>query len=310
MPAPRCSVIIPTYNCRAFLSFALASVRMQELDDIEIIVVDDGSDDGTQEWLNYETLGDSRLVPLQLDRKGPSHARNHALAHARGSYVALLDADDLWWPQKLNRQLAYHERHPDVAFSFTDYLHVDMAGGIHGTCFEYWQARFGNSHAGGYTIVPDAELEILGANVVGTSTVVAPLKALQDANGFAAKLHSAEDWWLWLKLARSGRVACAPAVTMSYLMRPCSVTQNRAARIESMRAIVEPYEARREPRARRAWQRAMSRIDIASAEHSRLSGAYWAAARAHMRAFFRCPNLRVARAAAADVSSALSLRNA
>ncbi|MGA8169932.1 MAG: glycosyltransferase family A protein [Methylocystis sp.] len=300
-------MIIPTRDCRAFLGHAMSSVRLQEIDDIEIIVVDDGSSDGTDQWLGEATLRDPRIIPLQGEGKGPSFARNLALSHARGRFVALLDADDVWWPEKLARQLTYHERRPDVVFSFTDYLHVDMKGAVHGTCFEYWKPRYAQRDVEGFLVVPDAELEILAANAVGTSTVVAQLRYLQNANGFATDSHSAEDWELWLRLARLGEVACTSAVTMSYLMRPTSVTQNRATRIEAMRKIIAPYEGRRDRPGRQAWRRAMSRLEIAEAEQSRLLGAHWAAGGAHAKAFARWPDLRTARAAVADFTAACGL---
>ena len=305
MSSLRCSVIIPTFNCLPFLGPALSSVRAQAIDDIEIIVVDDGSSDEPMDWLSKEAAQDARLILRQTDRKGPSAARNHALTIARGRLVAMLDADDLWWPGKLARQLAYHENFPAVAFSFTDYLHVDMDSGIHGTCFDYWKPRYAKlSKAGAYARVPDAELELLSANVVGTSTVVASREALQNANGFATDWRSAEDWGLWLRLAQSGEVAFTSAVTMNYLMRPNSQTQQKERRIQAMRSVLRPYEQLADKRVQYACRRAKARIDVAQAEKARSLGARWAAAGAHMRAFAHWPEMRTARAAAADLVAA------
>lgn len=130
--SPRCSVVIPTYNCLDFLPLAIASVRVQAIEDLEILVVDDGSTDGTGEWLAKEAFLDRRIIPLQADGEGPGFARNLAISHARAPLVAFLDADDLWWPHKLARQLGYHELNQDVGLSFTDYLHVDAerCGGL------------------------------------------------------------------------------------------------------------------------------------------------------------------------------------
>ena len=140
--SPRCSVVIPTYNCLDFLPLVIASVRMQAIEDFEILVVDDGSTDGTGEWLAREAFLDRRIIPLQAHGQGPGFARNLAISHSRASLIAFLDADDLWWPNKLARQLEYHELNQDIGLSFTDYLHVDPRGEVRGTCFDYWRPAY------------------------------------------------------------------------------------------------------------------------------------------------------------------------
>ena len=301
---PRCSVIIPTYNCLDLLPLAVASVRMQGVEDIEIIVIDDASTDGTGEWLAAESARDPRVVPFNTERKGPSFTRNLAIFQAHAPIIAFLDADDLWWPNKLARALAFHEARPEVGFSFTDYLAATPEGEVRGTCFDFWRPGYLDRRTCDFTIVPDAELELLAANVVGTSTVVASRIALQNANGFAMASRSAEDWELWLRLASRAPVACSAASTATYLMRPTSVTQNKSARIQAMRDIVEPYRRRTDPRARRALRQATARIDTAEAERARDLGDNWSAARAHLRALAGWPEPRTARAAAADVLAA------
>ncbi|RBP16099.1 glycosyl transferase family 2 [Roseiarcus fermentans] len=301
---PRCSVIIPTYNTLDLLPHAVASVRMQGVEDIEILVIDDASTDGTAEWLAAEASRDPRVVPLHSERRGPSHTRNLAIFQARAPIVAFLDADDAWWPMKLERALAFHEGRPDVAFSFTDYLHVGPHGDVRRTCFDYWRPPYVDRETSDFKVVTDAELELLAVNVVGTSTVVASRQALQNANGFAAASRSAEDWELWLRLAARGPVACSSATTTTYLMRPTSVTSNKDARIAAMRAIVEPYSNRTDKRARQALRQATARIDTAEGEQARALGDYWGAARAHLRSFMRWPMPRTARAAASDLLAA------
>ncbi len=303
---PRCSVVIPTYNCLDFLPIAVASVWLQDIEDIEILVVDDASTDGTGAWLSREASRDARLIPLQGGGKGPGGTRNLAISQARAPIIAFLDADDYWWPNKLRSQLAFHEARSDVGFSFTDYLHVDPRGEVRGTCFEYWKPPYVDRSNFDFSIIENAELELLAANTVGTSTVVASRRALQNANGFATLSHSAEDWDLWLRLAGEGGVACSAATTATYLMRPTSETGNRSARIEAMRAIVGRYGEHRDAIAKKALQRANARISAAEAEQARLLGDPWGAARAHVGAFMKWPQRRTARAAAADLVATLT----
>lgn len=107
------SIIIPTYNRRALLERTLESVRAQTLTDYEIIVVDDGSDDGTAGWLR--TLG-PQVRCFEQSRGGPGAARNLALRHATGEYIAFLDSDDLWFPWSLALYAETIRKHAQPSF--------------------------------------------------------------------------------------------------------------------------------------------------------------------------------------------------
>jgi len=115
----RISVIIPAYNVEAFLGEAIESVLNQTHPVDEVIVVDDGSTDRTADIA--ESFGTPVYV-LRQDNAGPSAARNHALDHAAGDFIAFLDADDLWEPQKLERQIAYLTAHPEVGSVASSFL--------------------------------------------------------------------------------------------------------------------------------------------------------------------------------------------
>lgn len=113
--AHRVSVLIPTYNCGQFLGEALDSVFAQTFTDFEIIVVDDGSTDNTSEVVSrYPTV---KYIPRE--HCGVSTARNAAIAEATGEFVVFLDADDMWTPDKLEKQVAYLDAHPDCMLVFT-----------------------------------------------------------------------------------------------------------------------------------------------------------------------------------------------
>ncbi len=120
------SVVIPVYNGRAFILETLASIEGQTYKDIEIIVVDDGSDDGTvgllKDYVN-QSKTDIKIM-RNSDIKGAAGARNTGIEAARGGYIAFIDADDMWHPEKLERQTAFI-RKKDAAFSFTAYEYAD-----------------------------------------------------------------------------------------------------------------------------------------------------------------------------------------
>ncbi len=113
--APRVSVLIPTYNCGQFLSEAIDSVLSQTFTDFEIIVVDDGSTDNTAEVVSR--YPDVKYFPIA--HSGVSTARNTAITHATGEFVVFLDADDKWTSDKLEKQVAYLDAHPDCMLVFT-----------------------------------------------------------------------------------------------------------------------------------------------------------------------------------------------
>jgi glycosyltransferase involved in cell wall biosynthesis len=304
MQTPSCSIIIPTRNCLNYLPTTLATIDQQQRDDVEIIIADDGSTDGTAEWLAARPCGNMRLTRLDTGGIGPAAARNAAVAVAQADLIAFLDADDQWLPGKLGPQIAFHQQHPNVGLSFTDYVHVTPDGATHGTCFDYWQCGWVRAANAGYFVVPQAEARLLSANVVGTSTVMASRRVLERVNGFSAASRFAEDWDLWLRMAAAADVGCSTAVAMSYLMRPGSETANRAGRIAAMRAIVQRYEARTEPPMVAAVRAARARIDVAMAEASRERGEHLGAASAHLKAFSASPNWRTGRAIAADLVAA------
>jgi len=120
---PIFSVIIPVFNGGEYLERALTSVFGQSLQDFEVIVVDDGSTDHSVE--EARTIKDSRLSILSQPNAGAPSALNRGIAIARGEYVAFLDADDLWAPGKLQRQLEAFIAHPEADLSFTGLSYID-----------------------------------------------------------------------------------------------------------------------------------------------------------------------------------------
>jgi glycosyltransferase involved in cell wall biosynthesis len=301
MARPTCTIVIPSRDCLNYLPTALATIELQGRSDIEVVVADDGSSDGTAGWLRARRNEGFDLVVLETGGIGPAAARNAAVAASSGRLIAFLDADDTWWPGKLDRQIAWADAHPETGFSFTDYIHVTPDGRTHGTCFEYWRCNWTSRPDGECFMLDDAEAKLLETNVVGTSTVVASRAAFERVGGFDVACRSAEDWDLWLRMAAIAPVACSSAVTMSYLMRPGSETSSRGRRIAAVRSLLSRYEQRSEPRFRQAVRAVEARLSVSEAEQARESNEPLKAARAHLRALALAPSLRTGRALAADV---------
>ena len=119
---PRVSVIIPTYNCARFLGKTIDSALRQTYRDFEVILVDDGSTDDTQALM--ARYSDSVHYVYQSNQ-GASAARNLAIGHSGGEFIAYLDADDLWSPEKLARQVEYLDTHPTCGFVHTEVSVID-----------------------------------------------------------------------------------------------------------------------------------------------------------------------------------------
>src|SRR5690625_4493762 len=118
---PLISVITPAYNAARFISETIDSVRQQTYLNWEMIIVDDCSTDRTAEIVEEYIQKDHRIHFIQLEKNsGSAIARNTAMDHAKGDFIAFLDSDDLWYPEKLEKQLKFMQKN-DIAFSFNKY---------------------------------------------------------------------------------------------------------------------------------------------------------------------------------------------
>lgn len=125
MAKPAVSVVIPLYNARDVIRETIESVFAQTYHDYEIVIIDDGSTDGSGDVLRV--YGD-RLCYIRQPNGGVAHARNRGIATSAGRYIAFMDHDDLWEPHKLAKQVAVLDERPDVGMVVTDVAHIDRAG--------------------------------------------------------------------------------------------------------------------------------------------------------------------------------------
>lgn len=193
MSAPRVTVVIPTRNRACLLPVAIRSALGQTMRDLEVIVVDDASDDGTAEAV--AAFSDPRLSYIRLEsRRGGSAARNLGIGRARSEFVAFLDDDDEWLPEKLELQMeCFHRGGPEVGVVYSGYAVVDLESGR-------VVARKVAERRG------DLSRDLLVRNVVGgTSSVVVRRSCLERAGLFDERLPSFQDYDLWLRLSRECR---------------------------------------------------------------------------------------------------------
>jgi glycosyltransferase involved in cell wall biosynthesis len=124
----RVDVVVPAYNAAATISEAVRSLQAQTLSDIRIIIVDDGSADQTAAILNELAAADTRIHVVTQSNRGIVEARNEALRHCTAAYVACLDADDIAFPGRLERQVAYFDVHPECVALGGAVEHIDVTG--------------------------------------------------------------------------------------------------------------------------------------------------------------------------------------
>jgi len=194
---PRVSVIMPVYNGAATIRRALESVFAQTLTDYEVVVVDDGSTDDTVSVL--AEYGDRVRVVRQANRGLPA-ARNAGVVSSRGELLALIDHDDEWLPDKLERAVAAMRAEPDAALLYSDMIVVNEAG-----------EEFRRSQIGPDTAHAPAMDEML-ARIwpITPSTVVMRREAFERAGGFCEQLISAEDIHFWPLMREQGHFIYLP----------------------------------------------------------------------------------------------------
>ncbi|MEJ5358231.1 MAG: glycosyltransferase [Desulfobacterales bacterium] len=182
---PRVAVILPTFNRAWCLAEAVESVLSQTYRDFELIVVDDGSSDGTAELLaRYE----GRLRAIRRENRGVSAARNAGVAASRSPLLAFLDSDDLWLPGKLARQVAFFEAHPEAAICQTGEIWVRNGRRVN--------PGLRHRKPSGWIFEPSLELCL-----VSPSAVMVRRSLFEEVGPFDESLPACEDYDLWLRVS-------------------------------------------------------------------------------------------------------------
>lgn len=219
MTQPRVSVVIPVRNGKDYIQEALDSVLRQSFTDLELLLIDDGSTD--DDYDRY-ALQDERIRVIHLTGNGVSRARNVGMAQSRGEFIAFLDADDVWFPGKLEAQVRYFDAHPDVGVIFGKFIR--------------WPALPDGGFAPASSLIQDvAQLSkteeersgwlytrLLDGLLVGMNTAVVRRSVYEAIGGFNESMRQGEDYDFWLKASRIAQMHSLDGNVALYRIHPAS----------------------------------------------------------------------------------------
>lgn len=185
------SVIIPTYNRADKIEKSIQSVLNQTYEQIEVIIVDDGSTDNTQEIV--QAMDDNRIRYIRCDKNGGAAlARNIGVSEASAELIAFHDSDDCWRPKKLEKQMDYWKKHPEYSMIYSQYLWHFEDGNEGVTPSD----NFGGQFEG------DIFKDLLVRNTIGAPTMLIKKDCFLEAGGFDTELKCLEDWEFAIRFAR------------------------------------------------------------------------------------------------------------
>lgn len=209
---PLISIVIPAFNAEQTIRESIESVLAGTYPNFEIIVVDDGSADRTAELAMHYQRAEERVQLHRRRNGGISAAFNSGLALARGEYVARLDADDIWHPTKLERQVAVAVREPDAAFIYAFVRYIDDRGLV--------LRDAPHQHFPSRALCRGIYESLVGAN----SSALMRRSAVAENGGYDESLTSWEDLLLQLRISARHKIACVPKYLVGYRVRPNSLS--------------------------------------------------------------------------------------
>jgi glycosyltransferase involved in cell wall biosynthesis len=229
------SIVVPAFNAAATIRESIASALNQTHRKIEVIVVDDGSEDQTGDVVASLVRSDARISYFHQANAGVAAARNLGIAKAQGDFVATLDADDLWYPTKLTRQLErFQTSAPETALVYAWCCWISKSGEIVG--YAPPSRLEGN-------ILPQM---CLGNVVISGSNALIKRDVLIAAGGFDATLRArggqgCEDWKLYLQIAERHQIAMVPEYLIGYRISPGSMSDDYEQMMRSRRLVESEF---------------------------------------------------------------------
>ncbi|MEB3178368.1 MAG: glycosyltransferase [Nostocaceae cyanobacterium] len=219
------SVILPAYNAEKTIISTIESIQKQTFHDWEIILINDGSTDNTLELIN--TIKDERIKIFSYENAGISLARNRGIDQAKGDYIAFIDADDLWTPDKLEAQIKALQKSPEagLAYSWTSIMNENGEVFYSGTPISYEGDVYAN-------------LLLWNFLICGSNPLIRR-KAIEQAGEFEPTLCCGEDWDYWLRIASRWHFALVPKVQVLYRKSSGSLTSKMGVTQEYSLMVID-----------------------------------------------------------------------
>lgn len=228
------SIIIPAYNAEQYIVQSIESVLNQTHKHFEIIAVNDGSTDTTEDLiLSISKQYPAKIKYLRQTNKGVSSARNRAIRESRGEYLAFLDADDIWLPNKLESLISAFTENPEVVLCYSDAYSITANGDLGDTLM-----RHNNPISG--MVLPG----LLEQNFILTSTVMLKRHCFFESEGFIECIHLGEDYHLWLRIARLWPVHYVNKPLVGYRLNHLGASKNEVAMRKSTISILLEFSAK------------------------------------------------------------------
>lgn len=223
------SIIIPAYNSSSFIRETLESIFIQTYGNYEVILVNDGSTDDT-ETIIQEYL--DKILYLFQNNRGICAARNLGIIHARGEYIAFLDHDDVWLPQKLELQVGNIERGNDIGLVTCGRIDIN----IHGAKIDEYVPPVNQYEK--HILIEKMAMN----NIVGGASAVLVRHSVLDAVGmFDVKLTMAEDIELWMRILEKYKIICIDRLLYRYRNLPCSGSSNAENNIRNQVILIDRW---------------------------------------------------------------------
>jgi len=233
------SVIIPTYNRATLIGETLESVIRQTRPVDDILVVDDGSTDNTEQVIR--AYGPYITEYVKQSNAGPAAARNRGIKEAKGEFIAFLDSDDIWEQNKTELQMEWFAKNESLDLVFCNIRNFDETD-------ENEVLEIGNPRIKSYLIANSSNLKgilncLIGQNVIGTPSVIVRRSCFDRVGPFDESLRIAEDFDWWLRAARICRFGFVNAVLVKRRRHPGNLVNDWAARTEAHLSVLTKFAA-------------------------------------------------------------------
>lgn len=237
MVASLVSIIMPTFNRKALIFNAIDSVVAQTYSNWELIIVDDGSVDGTAGAIAERYGNESRIKYLYQENQGQASARNNGIAASSGSYIAFLDSDNLWLPERLSEGVAILDESPDVGLCYANVIFIDAEGQeLHRNNMQRYSGHVFD--------------KLLVDNFVSMNTVLVRKKILPSNRPFNELNRLDEDYELWLDMSVNNKYFYIDKCLAEYRVEGDRVSDSFLTRLKAnektLKKVIEKYNIDKE----------------------------------------------------------------